>query len=311
MLQKFTDPSYLRPRVHGLIRLTRYRDYAAFVTVLTLLGWFFSRQPLTVEHTFRLLLLLVANLLSVGFTFMINDIEDADDDAMNPAKAKRNPVSAGILSQRVAYIATFAVAVVSYLIFSRFNALSFTFGAATLILGLLYSWRVIRLKSIPVVDLISHSLMLAGLQLMASYFAFVPYSGFTLTWVLPVVLVVAVSMYGELFNELRDYTYDRKAGVWHTAALLGKKNAYRLMYTLLGVAALALLASIWVGLISLWFIALVLGVSVLVLTGPLLRLRKQQGLNVTGDLQQPAIIVVTIALLIWGVAQLFTAYLGG
>jgi 4-hydroxybenzoate polyprenyltransferase len=44
---------------------------------------------------------LLANWTAVGFAFMINDVEDADDDAMNPAKINRNPISCRMISPRV------------------------------------------------------------------------------------------------------------------------------------------------------------------------------------------------------------------
>src|SRR3990172_8147228 len=93
-------------QVRGVISLTRHKEYVIFVIVTTFLGARISG----VAIDWRLLLVLVANWLAVGFSFMINDVEDAPDDALNPAKVNRNPVSAGQLSVPVAYAASFVVA---------------------------------------------------------------------------------------------------------------------------------------------------------------------------------------------------------
>jgi 4-hydroxybenzoate polyprenyltransferase len=92
--------------MNALIRLTRYKEYTFFVTITSLLG------AATAEGFFgwKLVGVLAANFLAVAFAFMINDIEDAPEDALDPAKAKRNPVSAAELSYTSARLATFSVA---------------------------------------------------------------------------------------------------------------------------------------------------------------------------------------------------------
>ena len=57
---------WARRPVSGLVRLTRYREYVMFVTVLTLGGAKLGGGVIDL----RLLLVLVANLLVVGFAFM-------------------------------------------------------------------------------------------------------------------------------------------------------------------------------------------------------------------------------------------------
>ena len=89
-----------------IFALTRFNEYVIFVIVTTLLGAMIQETPID----WRLLLVLVANWLAVGFAFMFNDIEDAEDDACDPAKANRNPVSARRISLHRAYLITFCVA---------------------------------------------------------------------------------------------------------------------------------------------------------------------------------------------------------
>ena len=100
--------------IGGLIRLTRYKEFIAFVIITTLLG------SIAADATFgwRLILVLVANWLAVGFAFMINDVEDAEDDALNPKKINRNPVSCKDLSERNGYIASFIIAGLALIAYS-------------------------------------------------------------------------------------------------------------------------------------------------------------------------------------------------
>lgn len=291
--------------IHGIIRLSRYQEYLACVLATTLLGVLFSGVHLTGFLLLKLGIVLTANILAVGFSFMVNDIEDAPDDALSPIKGKRNPISSGSLSRKKAGIASLAVAVLSAICYAALGVLPFLLGLFCLILGVLYSWRAIRLKRIPVLDLISHGLMLAGLQLACAYFTFVPYDGLQVTWVAPIILVISISMYGELFNEVRDLTVDRKAGITHTVSFTGERIAYYLMYALLTAAAISAVYCIWVGLIPSWVVALIGLLSILFLTKPALAALNGSGLDRTGELQQPALTVGTLSLLAWIAARLF------
>ena len=84
----------MKRQLGGVLRLTRFQEYTSFVTVTTLLGAAVAHG----SFGWPLIRVLAANWLAVGFAFMINDVEDAPDDALSPAKAGRNPVSAGDLS---------------------------------------------------------------------------------------------------------------------------------------------------------------------------------------------------------------------
>jgi 4-hydroxybenzoate polyprenyltransferase len=261
----------LRTYLIGLLRLTRYQEYLSFVVVSTCLGALAAYGQLG----WQLGVVLLANELAVAFAFMINDVEDAADDALDAAKAKRNPVSAGILSHRAAYIASFIVAVLSAALYALLGKWPFVVGTTCLLIAFLYSWRPVRLKSIPFVDLISHALMLAGLQFAAAYLTFSSTLGPRFFW--PFIMAIGVSSYGELFNELRDLDGDRRAGVTHTASVLGPDAARRLATVCFSVGAFAAFVSIFiVQLVPFWVLGL-LAISALILAlRPLLRARQQK-----------------------------------
>ena len=230
-------------KIRGLIRLTRYRDYLAFVTITTLMGAIAADASLS----WKLILVLLANQLAVGFAFMINDVEDAEDDAINPAKLNRNPVSCALVSRRDGYIYSFIVAGFAVIAFAFLGWVPFIFGIISLLTGFFYSWKPVRLKNIFLVDMISHCFMLAGLQYLPAFYSF--QNQMTNKGLFPLLFVICFSLYGELFNELRDLEHDLKAGLRHTAAILGHKATFRLM---VGIALIGVVA----GVISLFFVDL-------------------------------------------------------
>ncbi len=294
----FTTIYKWRKPVSGVFALTRFREYVIFVIITTLMGAMIQETPVD----WRLSLVLVANWLAVGFAFMFNDIEDADDDARDPAKVNRNPVSAGKITPVWAYFVTFCVALVAGTIYFFLGRIPFFLGMACLVLGVLYSWKKIRLKSFPVLDLISHVLMLAGLQLLCAYTLFSPITG--TRWIAPFIVVVAVSMYGELFNEVRDLEGDRKAGLRHTAALLGERTAHILMVVVLVIAALAFIYTIIIGMIPLWLLVVLAIMGGILLARPILKVKRGTVSENTRLFNDPVLILGAVFLLVWLASRL-------
>ncbi len=282
----------MRQYFNGIVRLTRYREYLWFVVITTCLGAIAAYGA----FGWKLALVLLANELAVGFAFMINDVEDAADDALDPIKAKRNPVSAGILPARVAYVASFAVAGLAAALFTLLGRWPLIVGSACLLIAFLYSWRPVRLKAIPFVDLGSHALMLAGLQFAAGYLAFTGDLGPRFIW--PIALVMSFSIYGELFNELRDLEGDLKAGVNHTASVLGAETARQvaLAFVLFGFFA-AIVSFLAVQLVPIWVLGLSAVTALLLLARP--ALRHQRGRSFVASqapFQKPVEIAAAVAL---------------
>ncbi len=284
----------MKKNIHGILRLARYREYFFFVIVTTLVGAIVSHATVS----WRLLAVLVANWLAVGFAFMINDVEDAPEDAQNPAKVNRNPVSARDLSPKLAWIASIGVALLSALVYSLLGLKPFLVGLLCLSLGFLYSWRPVRLKTIPILDMASHCLMLAGLQYLAAYFTFeaVPIT----RWLFPFLFTISISVYGELFNELRDLEEDVKAGVRHTASVLGPRltNALMLSFLVIGVTSAAITV-FYIKLVPLWVLSLVCIFAAILMVPPMLRIRSHKSSIILQEsLQKPLEIATAFALMI-------------
>ena len=77
----------LSNQVSGLVQLTRWQETIPFVVPLTLMGALMALQTAGDGQgvDLRLLAVMAANILVVTYAFMINDIEDAPDDARDPA----------------------------------------------------------------------------------------------------------------------------------------------------------------------------------------------------------------------------------
>ena len=269
----------MKRQLGSILRLTRVQEYLCFVVITTLLGAAVGHG----SFSWPLILVVVANWFAVGFAFMINDVEDAPDDALDPAKVKRNPVSAGDLSARSGRAASFVGAIIAAALYALLGLWPFVIGATCLVISYLYSWRRVRLKTIPVADLVSHALMLAALQFLAGYFTFG--HGPTWRWVFPLTFLVAISLYGQLFNELRDFEGDLKAGVRHTASLIGPRIARILMMALLAIGVAAAIITLFVvRLIPTWVLIIAAGLAAILLVRPALKVRRSHSLV---ELQQP------------------------
>ncbi|MCL5999418.1 MAG: UbiA family prenyltransferase [Chloroflexi bacterium] len=92
------------------------------------------------------MIVLAANILVVGFAFMYNDVEDAPDDALDERKARRNPISAGIISPRMGRAACIAVSALLLGLYGVLGFMPVMLGGLCLALAFLYSWRVARLS---------------------------------------------------------------------------------------------------------------------------------------------------------------------
>lgn len=290
----------MKRKVDALLRLIRYREFIWFVIVTTLLG----AGAANGDWGWRLAGILVANWLAVAFAFMINDVEDAPEDALDPAKVKRNPVSAADLSARAARIASFSAALLAVFTYALIGFWPFITGISCLILGFLYSWRRVRLKTIPFIDMLAHCLMLAGLQFLAAYFTFEPSDPGR--WLFPFLFITAISLYGELFNELRDLEGDRNAGITHTATLLGARATHWLMLGILAAGVGSALAMVFlVRLFPTWVLLLLVVLAGFLILPALLRVRRSMtSIELQQSFQKPLEVAGAVSLL----AQFFGAW---
>ncbi len=289
--------STVRQQLDGLIRLTRWKEYVPFVIPLTLLGALLAARPHGALLDLRLVTVTAANILAVAYAFMINDIEDAPDDARDPDRAARNPITSGQIGIRVGYAACRVVAAATLILYALGGVHALAIGIATLLLSHLYSWRPVRLKAWPLTDIVSHSLMLSGLLMLAGYFIYDEQPG--IVW-LVAAAVTLVSVYGQLYNQLRDYDMDKAAGLYNTALILGQHYTRRMMYLTIGLAAACMLAAIFKGAFPIW-----LGGVLLVSAALSLFFRQRTdargtaAVEVTGGMQMQGLLIFNAVIIVW------------
>lgn len=285
-------------RLTALLRLTRWDEHVLFTLPTTLLG---INMGLT--HTtgsvldIRALFVVAANVVAVAFAFMINDVEDAPDDARDPARGACNAVASGQITSHAAWGMTIAAAILAQALFALAGGRVLLIGASTVTLSFLYSWRPVRLKARPVLDVLSHILMLAALLFLAGYVVYA--ESLHNAWIVAAA-VAMISAYGQLYNQLRDYNTDRLANLHNSASMLGPRCTALVMRGCLIAGAVLLIVSIGLGQLPSAFVGLVAVLSPLLLV---LRshtdMRGSPALDITARLQTGAMLITTLALLLW------------
>lgn len=234
------NPANNQPKstLSGIISLSRWKEQLPLAT-LTVLGALvaFSVSENT-QLDWRLFFVTAANFLAVTFAFMINDVEDAEDDAKNFYSSKRNPVSNGTLDIKTAWIASLIVAALSIVFYAIASLdghpLVLVVGIVNVVLSLFYSWKPVRLKSSSIgLDILSHVLILSGMLVLTGYLT---YSTEFHTAILMMFLACVLgSAYGQLYNQIRDFETDQEAGIMNITIRMGKPLTWIVAYTALAV----------------------------------------------------------------------------
>ena len=121
-------------KIKAILKLTRWREHVAFTIPLTVVGGMLAIHLNALTLDARLILVTIANILAMCFAFMVNDVVDAPDDAMNPRKKLRNPVSNGTLTLTEANIATYGTMAVAFVLYLLAGGWALGLGALTLAL---------------------------------------------------------------------------------------------------------------------------------------------------------------------------------
>jgi 4-hydroxybenzoate polyprenyltransferase len=128
----------ISPRINSLLRLSRWPEHIPFTLPATLLGInMAARDHLVLDG--RILAVIAANILAVTFAFMVNDIEDAPDDARESHRAARNAITCGEITPRAGWGASWVIAAAALALYAGLSREALAAGVLTLALGLLYS----------------------------------------------------------------------------------------------------------------------------------------------------------------------------
>ncbi|MCY3797455.1 MAG: UbiA prenyltransferase family protein [Chloroflexi bacterium] len=282
-------------KIVAAVRLSRWREHVPFTIPLTIFGGLLALEP-EAAADWRLFAVLAGNVLAMSFAFMLNDIEDAPDDALDRQKKQQNVISNGLLSRREGIALTVTVFVAALAMYVASGVMTLAIGGATLALCYLYSAHPFRFKARPLTDVVSHALMLSGLLVAVGYFTY----GAERREVWLVIAAASLfSAYGQFYNQVVDYEVDKEAGLKNTAVLLGRGPTSILGHLSIALALLCMLAAILQGLFPVWLgTILVIGVITTILFPWEYDMRGNLARD-GGNVQRPGLIIANLLALIW------------
>ncbi|MYE26442.1 MAG: hypothetical protein F4X87_04340 [Chloroflexi bacterium] len=282
-------------KIVAAVRLSRWREHVPFTIPLTIFGGLLALEP-EAAADWRLFAVLAGNVLAMSFAFMLNDIEDAPDDALDRQKKQQNVISNGLLSRREGIALTVIVFVAALAMYVASGVMTLAIGGATLALCYLYSAHPFRFKARPLTDVVSHALMLSGLLVAVGYFT---YGAEPREVWLVIAAASLFSAYGQFYNQVVDYEVDKAAGLKNTAVLLGRGPTSILGHLSIALALLCMLAAILQGLFPVWLgTILVIGVITTILFPWEYDMRGNLARD-GGNVQRPGLIIANLLALIW------------
>lgn len=218
----------------------RVFDWRAYIGI-ALLGFVRNVEAASFNTIiYRTLRFTVTIIFYLAFTFSINNCFDIKCDAHKEAKIKRNPIAAGHITFREGLILSLCMAftglILSYL---WFDENCFLIYLMMLLLGGAYSAPPLRLKSVPLMDLLSHSLFFGALLYL---YGLLSNGGINLQ---AASLAASISLYSiilELRNHLEDYEADLNSETKTTVCYMGYGRSRRLLRSLIIVHYILLTA---------------------------------------------------------------------
>lgn len=291
----------LSDKAKAFIRLTRWREHVPYTIPAVTVG------AMTAVHLsdgaaldWRIIPVVIANILAMSFAFMINDVADAPDDALNPKKKLNNVISSGVLSEREGTLGSALTFALSLGLFSLGGTWTLILGAIMLVLCYMYSAYPFRLKARPITDVLSHIFMLSGLLVMTGYFTYDQNPG--AAWFV-IAGATLFSAYGQFYNQIDDYEIDKAAGLKNTVVLLGKTGTSILMYSSAIGALLCMAAAIASGVFPVWLgtVALITAFA----AGLFVWETDMRGNAAEGSaaIQKPGLLVANMIVLMWVAAE--------
>ncbi len=287
-------------KLNAIKKLSRWRQHVPYTLPLVIAGGLMAVNQSEGVPDWRLLAVTLANVLAMTFAFMINDVVDAPDDALDPVKTKSNIISQGMLSVKEANLISGGIFLLSAILYYSGGLFSFIDGLATLILSYLYSAPPARLKARPIVDVLSHVLMLSALLMLSGYLIYD--TALSSAWWV-ILAVTFASAYGQFYNQVDDFETDKLAGLNNTAILLGKRNTTIAMTLSAILTVVCFIMAIISRVFPLW-LGYVLGITVFTLM--LFRWDIDMRGNETdasGVVQRPVLISANIVVFIWLLAE--------
>lgn len=212
------------------IRISNWRAYMS----ISFLGLLLSMT--NINHSGQYLInYLICLMLFLAFSFSINNCFDVKTDLLNDEKKKRNPIATEKISFNEGIVFSLLLALIGLITtFYWFSGKSFLTYFLLMFLGYAYSAPPFRLKSIPILDIISHGL---GFGVLLLIFGLFVNDGSPSNYIILILSIFLSSVILELRNHLEDIKSDTLSGIKTTVIWLGEEKAKRIINLLIIINA--------------------------------------------------------------------------
>lgn len=215
--------------------MLRVRNWLGYFLIATLGYVIFTKLEVCLPETIFFYTLVS---LFLGFSFSINNCFDNKEDSLKTKN--NNPVAAEEIGQKEGITFSLVLAFLGMLLSLLRGLNVFCFFSILIFLSLSYSSPPLRLKSRPLLDLISHGLFFGSLLFLFPSVFFSKSS--ELLHILIAISIFYFSLILELRNHIEDYESDKKSGLRTTVCMLGLDTSKKLTHFLSLLFPLSLLS---------------------------------------------------------------------
>jgi 4-hydroxybenzoate polyprenyltransferase len=213
--------------IKALVRLSRISEYWWSITFQTIAVIFLiSSQNL---FSYKTIIVLLVNLLLTAAGNAFNDVEDAEDDYHVLEKRKRNQIASGNLTKKQGYIFSFSLLLIGLFLLLITSPSVFFVALILEFVGFFYSYKTVRFKSMPILDLVTYILSMGVLQFLVAYLSFRSPDLFIIPFLM---IIVPASLMILVIVQVRDFNIDKKTNIKNTVQKLGKFDIKKLLVVL-------------------------------------------------------------------------------
>jgi homogentisate phytyltransferase/homogentisate geranylgeranyltransferase len=217
------------------------------------------------QNLIPFLVFIISILCLTSFTFAINNYFDADSDKENPRRKHINAIASGRISKNTGILIILLLAIITLLISFFYKIEVFLFSGFLLFFGWSYSAPPLRLKGLPVMDVIWHFF---GFFLGIIWSSLIAGNIGLITWLVAFSLGI-FSAVGQVCNHIIDYSFDKESGtntfaVWAGLDASSKAANTLTFFHLIALLSLFLLFSLrYYATIGIVIIFVILGFGIL------------------------------------------------
>ena len=203
--------------IPAILSLARVHAYMPMCFFSTAVGLDVANTPQRLKF---LLIIGLANTFALVATFIFNNIVDVSDDMC--ALSPKNTIALGKVSKETAYLVAAVSCALSIYLSVIAGLTVFVIILSINIIGFLYSWKPVRLKSIPFWDVFSNA-VIGGLMFISSGWSL----GILFEYHLLLICLIFFLGTGAslIVHQLFDYQNDIAANVKTTVVVMGKRKS--------------------------------------------------------------------------------------